>query len=129
MFKDTEEELKRLEAELLADEEEALPEEELDQEAEPLDDDLLTDEELNALLDDTRIFGSATVYQNHANNYGQQIKAYNADTLDQDPEDLSQELLEENKGGTGGLIALACVLAIGILCVAVWWVARYWGMF
>ena len=27
------------------------------------------------------------------------------------------------------LIITACLLAVGILCVAVWWVARYGGLF
>lgn len=125
MFKDTEKELRRLEAELLAEEEENDQEQEWEEALE--DEDLLTDRELDVLLEDTQVIGAAPVYQNHANNYGNRI--YNADHLEQDVQDFSDELLEQSQERrSAGLVILACLLAVGILCVAVWWVARYWGV-
>ncbi len=125
MFKDRDRALKELEAELL--EEEAL-EEEYEEEYE--DADILEDEELKRLLGDTQVIESVPVYRNHANDYGRAVRAYNGDRTEQSPEALSQELLEEPEGkGTTGLIVLACTLAAGILCVALWWFLRYRGLF
>ena len=127
MFKDTEKELRRLEAELLAEEEEYDQEQDWEEDWEEgsEDEDLLTDRELDVLLEDTRVIGTAPVYQNHANNYGNRV--YNADRLEQDVQDFSDELLEQpQERRSAGLVLLACLLAVGILCVAVWWVARYW---
>ncbi len=123
MFKDTEKELRRLEAELLAQEEEYDQEQEWEEE--PEDEDLLTDRELDVLLEDTQVIGAAPAYQNHANNYGNRI--YNTDHLEQDVQAFSDELLQQSQERrSAGLVILACLLAVGILCVAVWWVARYW---
>lgn len=130
MFKDTEEALRRFEAELLAQEQE---EEQEENPAEETIDDLLSDEELNLLLQDTQVIGSAVRYQNHANGFTQPQKAphiYNSDNVEQDPEVLSDQLLEEKRsGGTGGLVALACVLTLGIVGILIWWLIRFWGVF
>ena len=131
MFKDTEKELRRLEAELLAQDEQW--EEEPAEETASVDD-ILSDPELNALLGDTQVIGDVSAYQNHANNYGAQTRVlphvYNNDHLDADPEDFSEELLDQPKEkGVTALTITACLLAVGILCVAVWWVARYGGLF
>lgn len=139
MFKDAEEALKRLEAELLAEEEEEIEEEDFDEEyedeelLEETDEDLLSEEELDILLDDTRAYGSAVTYQNHANHYGNRGKTpriYNTDNVEEDLNALSDQLLEEKRSGRiGGLVALACILALGIVGVAIWWLSRYWGLF
>lgn len=140
MFKDTEEELRRLEAELLAQEEEEEDWEQEDEEEvwqEPveinaLDEDLLNNRELDILLEDTQVFGEAGAYQNHANHYGtgsnHPARIYNSDRLEQTPEELSDELLEEPRRNTTSLVVLACLLAVGILCVAVWWLLRFRGV-
>lgn len=140
MFKDTEEELRRLEAELLAQEEEEEDWEEVEEEEawqEPveinaLDEDLLNNRELDILLEDTQVFGEAGAYQNHANHYGaganNPARIYNSDRLEQTPEELSDELLEEPRRNTTALVVLACLLAAGILCVAVWWLLRFRGV-
>ena len=140
MFKDTEEELRRLEAELLAQEEEEEDWEEADEEElwqEPveinaLDEDLLNNRELDILLEDTQVFGDTGAYQNHANHYGtgadNPAKIYNSDRLEQTPEELSDELLEEPGRNTTALVVLACLLAAGILCVVLWWLLRLRGI-
>ena len=118
MFRDTQEELQRLEAELLSGEDTPDTEQQV----------------LDTLLEDTRPSGGRVVYQNFSNNYGKNLrnyasgyKAYNADKTDENPETYSQELLTPEKG-TGGLIVLAVVLTLCIAAVAVYWLVRYWGI-
>lgn len=138
MFKDAREELKRLEAALLGED---VPEDlaatqiiqpmkdEEDIPQELLDSDMFTQEELNILLQD-ETYGNTTHYANAANGYRRPVQAevYNGDRINAD--ELSQELLEEPKQGSiTGLAICAALLAVGILCVAVWWIARYWGAF
>ncbi len=113
MFKDTEKELKRLEAELLAQE----------PQQDKADEDALLEDILEEYgshketpeqtpLEYTQIYQSARVYNN--------------DSVEQDPEELSQELLEEPKEkGILGLSITAVVLTVAILCTIVWWIARY----
>lgn len=134
MFKDAERELRRLEAELLAQEEEEYYdedeyEEDYGDEYEE-DDGLLSEETLDGLLDDSPAIGSA--YRNHANGYGQakSVPVYNSDRLDRDPDDISREVLNTpRERGVAGLAVLAIVLALGILGVVLWWVGQYWGLF
>lgn len=118
MFRDTQEELQRLEAALLSGEETPDAEE----------------QDLEALLEDTHPAGGRVVYQNFSNDYGKNLrnfassyKAYNADKTDEDPETYSQALLAPEKG-TGGLIVLAVVLTLCIAAVAVYWLVCYRGL-
>lgn len=116
MFRDTKEELERLEAELL--EEEAA--EDISGEAEEAPEALLDEEQLDALLQDTQKFGpaeSAAIYKNYSNSY----KAYNSDKTDEDPEALSDALLKPRRDPVvTGLTVLALVLLAAILGVLVW---------
>lgn len=138
MFKDTREELKRLEAALLGQDEpedlaatrvlDPVSQEEIPQSL--LNSDIFSQEELNILLEDDQSIGNTDHYANHANGYRSPIRAdvYSGDRVD--AEQLSQELLDEPKQGSiTGLAILAGLLAVGILCVVVWWIARYWGVF
>ena len=97
MFKDTQKELERLEAELLEEEPEQWDEE-------------------DPLLDDDDDFGEETpeVYRNFHNHY----KAYNADRTDWDPEDLAQELERRPRRG---LAVFLLLLLAGVIGVLVWW--------
>lgn len=131
MFKDTDKELQRLEAELLAEEEvqqpQAVPEEEPDEE-------LLSEEELDALLADTGPAKGRVVYQNFSNGYGRELRnyasgynAYNSDTCDEDLDSYSEEVRQEPKKYTA-LVVLACLLAAGIVGILLWWLLRYGGL-
>lgn len=121
MWRDAEEELQRLEAELLAEEE---PVEE---------EDLLEDALLDELLQDTRA-ENVGVYQNFSNDYGKKLrnyasgyKAYNSDKTDEDLECYSETVREPEKGITG-LVITAIALTLGILAVLAWWLLRYRGV-
>ena len=95
MFKDTEKELERLEAELMEQEPEEYEEDDL--------------------LDDDDDFGEETpqVYRNFSNRY----KAYNTDRTDWDPDDLAEELERKPKWG----LAIFLLLLLGAIGVLVWW--------
>ena len=97
MFKDTQKELQRLEAELREDE----PEE--------------WDEE-DPLLDDDDDFGEETpeIYRNFSNRY----KAYNADRTDWDPEDLGEALERRPRQG---LAVFLLLLLAGVIAALAWW--------
>ena len=138
MFKDTQDELKRLEAALLGqDEPEDLaatriidPISETDIPQSLLESDFFTQEELDILLEDPQTIGNTDHYANHANDYASPVRAdvYNGDRVD--TEELSQELLDDSKeGSVTGLAICAALLALGILGVALWWFTRYWGAF
>lgn len=95
MFRDTQEELERLQAQLLAQTEQ---QEQTDQQ----ETQFLDEEEFEELLSDTDQGQSPAVYQNYSNDYGRDLrnyatgyKAYNADKTDKDPQQMSRELLEE----------------------------------
>lgn len=118
MFRDASEELKRLQAELLAeDEPEELPPEEPPEEEEFLEE-----------YEDTRPADGPAVYQNYSNNYGKDLRnyasgyrAYNTDRCDEDLEEFSEEVLESNTSGGGCVLALiAIILAMGIIGVLVY---------
>lgn len=102
MFRDKDEELARLEEELLEKEE---PEEE--EELAPED----PDEESEA-------------YVNYANNY----KAYNADKADLDLEEFSEEVYTPTPHRHMGLLTAIMLLLAGILLVLGWWLVRYMGV-
>ncbi len=116
MFRDTKEELDRLEAELLDE----TPAEEVSRETDEVPEELLDEEQLDTLLQDTQKFGpaeSAAIYKNYSNGY----KAYNSDKTDEDPEMLSDALLKPKRDPVvTGLTVLALVLLAAILGVLVW---------
>ena len=128
MFKDAQEELKRLEAELLAQEPAS--------EEDPSIDDILNDAELNALLSDTQTISNVEGYENYSNQYGKApleatraYQIYNTDHTDTDLEEYAQTVLEPKKTQSlTGLIITAAVLSAGILGVILWWVIRYWWL-
>ena len=104
MFKDKEEELKRLQQLLQDADEEEEPEEEFAEAA--------TEEE-------------PVIYHNYANRYGR-ISIYNNDTSDADLEEYSDEVYKaKNKTGILVLVAIALALAAGIMGVLSWWAAKY----
>lgn len=112
MFKDTQEELQRLEAELL--QEEAAAREEAEQ---------------DAFLDDPADFGEDTpeIYQNYANQY-RHIHAYNTDVTDEDLEAYSEEVYRpRKKKDLLVLSAIALALIAGILAVLAYWALRFGG--
>ena len=113
MFKDTQKELKRLEAELLAQEPQ---QDKTDEEA--LLEDILEEYGSHNQTPEQPPLEYTQVYQS--------ARVYNNDSVEQDPEELSEELLEEPK--EKGVLALAItagVLTVAILCTIVWWIARY----
>ena len=124
MFRDKEEELRRLSAELRAEEEEPeAPEQE--------------EEELDFSLDeDTDIADMAGgVYRNASNDYGRGLrnyasgyKAYNADKTEVDPQALSDAVRredEEEEKSLTGLVIAAFVLAAGVVGMLIYWLI--WG--
>lgn len=113
---DKDEELKRLQAQLLAEEEdeEEDPEEYLDEEA------------LDSLLEEQKPGDTPKVYQNFSNNYGKNLrnyasgyKAYNSDRTDLDPEELSQELLKPKSQNGLLWFAFVLVLLMAVVVVAI----------
>lgn len=129
MFKDTDKALARLEAELLKEEEPAMPVPETEYEESPYDEaaeeDVLPPE---FMYTDTRAASGPAVYQNFSNHYGKDLRnyasgyrAYNADIAE--GEDYSEELLQdapEEKSNTP-LILIACLLALAVVgMLGVW---------
>lgn len=125
MFNDAKEELERLEAALRQAEQ---PEEDNAQ----TDEDILDDELLDALLDeDGRIADAAPeeLYNSNYSNRRKNVRIYNSDSTDVDPEELSEEVLAEaGQKGITGLVVTAVVLTAGILGLAVYWLLRYGGV-
>ena len=122
MFKDTEEELKRLEAELLEDDEEP-------EQCEDGLDDVLNDEFLQRILAEDEDIDATRIYREPNNTWDG--PAYNTDYVDdyvdEDPYEMSMEL-EENRDSITGLLVTASFLSAGILLVLLWWAIRYGGM-
>lgn len=98
MFRDTEKELQRLEEELLEEENELTEEEEIIQQFDELmgEDPLVPEED----------------------------RVYNADLVDEDPEELSQAVLTPKKEKLTGLTIAALLLVTAILGVCIWWVVQ-----
>ena len=112
---DKEEELNRLQAQLLA--------EEWDNEEEDEEEEYLDEETLDTLLEEQKPGESPKVYQNFSNNYGKNLrnfasgyKAYNSDRTDLDPEELSAQLLTPKT--RPGLLWFALLL-LGLMAVMV----------
>ena len=87
------------------------------------DDDLLTDEILDELLEDTAPVQDHVPYQNFSNDYGQ---AYNADRVDVDLEEFS-EAVQEPKKDHSGLVIVVCLLALGVLGMLIFLMLRQGG--
>ena len=121
MFKDRNKELQRLEQALLEEETEDLPVEEPPVE----DEDLLSDEALNELLEDAAPGKDSVPYQNFSNDYG---NAYNSDVMDGDMDEYCEEILEDPAPSYTGLVILACLLALGILGMIIYLLLRYGGI-
>lgn len=125
MFRDTKEELDRLEAELLEDD---MPEAETAELQEEQEEDLLNEEALDALLSDDHKFGGAEgadIYKNYSNGY----RAYNSDKTELSPEALSQELTaKERDPVVVGLTALALILVAAIMGALIWVLIAFRGM-
>ena len=140
MFKDTDEALARLEAELLREEET----EEVIEEEDYLYDEVLEDEPEEEpdlppefLYTDTRAADGPVIYQNFSNNYGKNLRnyangyqAYNTDVSDEDLDSFSQDVLytEPEKSNTP-LILIACLLALGIVAMVFVWLFLLQGGF
>ena len=108
--KDREEELHRLEQELLEQEKT----QQLPQQEEYLDEDAL--EELSK---DQRLGAAPRVYRNFSNHYGKDLRnfasgyrAYNTDRTDVDPEELSRLLQEQEPSPSRWPVVLAVVLTL-----------------
>ena len=124
MFDDPQKELKRLEEQLLAEEDSNW----LDNELEAMHR-LLGDEPKKADMDETR------VYRNFANGYGEQIRNYangygagqpadKAPGEEADPEldtYSDEEPAAEKEKGIKGFVILACLEALGIVGIIVYW--------
>lgn len=118
MFKDTKEELDRLQQELLQEQATQVftPVEEPRQTSRgPNVDDILNDPELQALMEDTVAASPQNVaYRNFANDYGEErVKT-------REPEPVPRR----KEKGNRGLIIADCLLAGGIVLVVLWWVLR-----
>lgn len=128
MFRDTSEELARLEAELLAEEE---PEEE----EQPLEEEE-GEEDLPWQFEDTRPAGGQVIYQNYSNDYGKELRnyasgyrAYNSDDCDEDLEEYSEDVRQgKRSGGTVLLAIIACLLALAIAAVVIFGFAQERGL-
>ena len=134
MFDNPNEELKRLEKELLAQEEEDWLEKEL-REAKAL----INMEDEKPDVDATQVFKAPAQAQtrpqtqtqtqagvqprNYANNYGAaQAAPRNTDKTDVNLEEYSDEVYEEPKEKSSrGLVILACLETLGIVAVVLYW--------
>lgn len=105
MFRDAEEELQRLQEQLL------------DEDPSGSQEALLDDDSLDDLLSDEIQDEGPHIYQNYSNAYGKKLrnyasnyKAYNSDKTDTDLERFSQAVLEPKTHRRSGWIWLLCVL-------------------
>jgi hypothetical protein len=124
MFDDPQKELKRLEEQLLAEEDSDW----LDNELEAMHR-LLGDEPKKADMDETR------VYRNFANGYGEQIRNFangygegqpsgrvDDEQTDSELDTYSDQVPEpEKKKSAAGLVILACLETLGILAIIAYW--------
>ena len=134
MFKDTQEELERLEEELLAEEEpEELPE------AEPEEWDFSQfDQDVFDQDEPTMIYpGGAHRFQQELDEAQRRpkstppVRARNTDRTDEDLEAYSDQVWDPDSGKDRGLTylaILAVVLTAALVLVVAWWVLRFRGM-
>ena len=112
MFRDRDEELKRLQAELLEEEEQETAEEEYLQ------------EDVEQLLEDEEKVSDPDSYRNFATGY----KAYNTDRVDEDLDDLSDAVLHGPDKKKGGCLAVVFLLLTALLLAILWLVAKKEGL-
>lgn len=132
MFRDAQEELERLQAQLLEETEE---EEEAFQEEESEEDIFLDEEDFDELLSDADQGENPGVYQNFSNDYGRNLrnfatgyKAYNTDRTDVSPDEISEEVLEEKNTGLTWLWVLLIIM-LGVIGVILWSFLSAGGLF
>ena len=135
MFKDKKQELERLQAALLEEEEE-IPEEEVDEDWEESEADWEETEEdweeseedweeSEADWEETeeQDMDPTRVYSNFSGGFG---RIYNNDIADEDLEDYSQQVYSGKKQRSNlGLCAIALCLVAAILGVLAWWIIRF----
>ncbi len=117
MFKDTKQELDRLEQELFSE----------PQEEPPVD--ILEDPELRRLLQED-VPEEVPVPQEPAiRNFANGYQAYNTDGSDLDLDGYSDEVYQGQEGPRlRGLVIAVLLLTCGILTVVLWWVLRFKGI-
>ena len=126
MFYDPRKELRRLEEQLLAEED---PGPDVPEDTLRMDDEL---EEARRLLGDEMPDDEEEededpepmVYRNFANGYGrrQSVPVRNRDRFDRDLEEYSDQVHDEpREKGVRGLVILACLELLGIAAVIVYW--------
>ena len=128
MYRDREEELRRLQEQLLEDEEPT---------QEESDEELLDEDTLDALLDESQKTGNPRIYQNFSNDYGRNLRnyasgyqAYNSDKTDTDLDSYSQTDREPKK--SAGLLWLAVVLLVlagAVVGAIIWMYLGQGGLF
>ena len=111
MFRDKDEELKRLQEALLEED----PAEQI------------TEEEFEALLWEEDQGKKPKVYQNYSNHYGKDLRnfasgyqAYNTDVTDTDLDEYSQQVYEAAPSGAGWFAWLVAILMAAVVGVIVW---------
>lgn len=114
MFRDTQEELERLQAQLLEETEE---EENTSEEAAFLD-----EEDFDTLLYDTDQGENPRVYENYSNDYGSSLrnfatgyKAYNSDRTDTDLDAFSENVFEGKEATYGWVWIILCLMVAAIV--------------
>lgn len=145
MFKDTDRELARLEAELLkeAPEDSCEPDDYYESDDDSCDPDEISMEPEAVeeappeyFYEDTRAAQGPAVYQNYSNAYGKNLRnyasgyrAYNSDVCDEDLDAFSEEVLEgAPRRRNTGLVIAACVLAAAIAVVSLLFLLWYRGV-
>ena len=132
MFQDAKEELKRLEQQLLAEEDEPVQEETADdissEELEELKQ-LLESDSKEPMLTEDDDFDIVRNFDGQVRNYANNYKAYNSDKSDTDLESYSEEVRNPGQERSESfLTVLALVLLAGILGILVWWLIRFKGL-
>ena len=132
MFQDAKEELKRLEQQLLAEEDEPVQEESAEdissEELEELKQLLESDSEKPMITEDDD-FDIVRNFDGQVRNFANNYKAYNSDKTDTDLESYSEEIRYPSQDRSESfLTVLALVLLAGILGILVWWLIRFKGL-
>lgn len=132
MFQDAKEELKRLEQQLLAEEDEPVQEESTEdissEELEELKQLLESDSEKPMITEDDD-FDIVRNFDGQVRNFANNYKAYNSDKTDTDLERYSEEIRYPSQDRSESfLTVLALVLLAGILGILVWWLIRFKGL-